>query len=120
MRLSQLDSISQAADHYLNAIEAFYEEADRIDRTIEFIQAGDILTSFSAMVRSIARGWYLQLNELPEGPESRYLYHVARDARVSGRAEELPRPELPVCNLDAWQQNAGVYSDMLETRIAGL
>ena len=32
--MAKLDSISQAADHYLNAIEAFYEEGNRIDRTI--------------------------------------------------------------------------------------
>ena len=29
--MAKLDSISQAADHYLNAIEAFFEETNRID-----------------------------------------------------------------------------------------
>ncbi len=33
--MAKLDGISQAADHYLNAIEAFYEETNRIDEAIE-------------------------------------------------------------------------------------
>jgi len=42
--MAQLDSISQAADHYLNAIEAFYEETNRLDRTIGHIESGSCST----------------------------------------------------------------------------
>ncbi len=41
--MAKLDSISQAADHYLNAIEAFYEETNRLDRTIGHIESGQFL-----------------------------------------------------------------------------
>ena len=44
--LAQLDSISQAADHYLNAIEAFYEESNRLDRTIAHIESGEMFREF--------------------------------------------------------------------------
>ena len=44
--LAKLESISQAADHYLNAIEAFYEETNRIDRTIGFIESGNFFSEF--------------------------------------------------------------------------
>ena len=74
--LGKLDSISQAADHYLNAIEAFYEEANRIDRTIGFIESGDIFNQFLADDPLDSTGWFWRLEQLPEGPESRYLYHM--------------------------------------------
>ena len=45
--MAKLDSISQAADHYLNAVEAFYEETNRIDRTIEHIETGALLDDLS-------------------------------------------------------------------------
>ena len=44
--MAKLDSISQAADHYLNAIEAFYEESHRIDAAIGKIQSGELMNSF--------------------------------------------------------------------------
>ena len=53
--------ISQAADHYLNAIEAFYEEANRIDRTIGFIESGDIFDEFLADDPFDSTGWYWRL-----------------------------------------------------------
>ena len=55
--LGKLDSISQAADHYVNAIEAFYEEINRIDKTIGFIEAGEIFEQFLAEGPSDGTGW---------------------------------------------------------------
>ena len=69
--LSKLDSNSQAADHYLNAVEAFYEETNRIDRTIEFIESGDMFDKFLEHGPTDSTGWYWQLNELPEGEGQR-------------------------------------------------
>ena len=55
VRAGELDAISQAADHYLNAIEAFYEETNRIDRTIDHIESGEILRRVSSRtIRSTA------------------------------------------------------------------
>ena len=66
--------MSQAADHYLNAIEAFYEETNRIDRMIGMIESGEIFDYFLAEDPHGTTGWYWRLEELPEGPEARYLY----------------------------------------------
>jgi tetratricopeptide (TPR) repeat protein len=74
--MAKLDSISQAADHYLNAIEAFYEETARIDQTIERIESGALFDEFLAQDPMGTTGWYWTLESLPEGPESRYLFHL--------------------------------------------
>ena len=74
--LAELDSVSQAADHYMNAIEAFYEETNRIDLAITNIQSGALLNEFLDSDQDQTTGWYWKLEELPDGPESRYLYHL--------------------------------------------
>ena len=42
--MAKLDAIAQAADHYMNAIEAFYEETNRIDQAIYRIENGEYLS----------------------------------------------------------------------------
>ena len=56
--MAKLDSISQAADHYLNAIEAFYEEINRLDRTIAHIESGDLFDEFLSTGPLDSTGWF--------------------------------------------------------------
>jgi hypothetical protein len=114
--LAQLDAISQAADHYLNAIEAFHEETDRIDRTIGFIESGEIFDRFLAGDPLDSTGWYWRLDELPDGPESRYLYHLLATHEFQEGLKNYRDLSYLHGNLDAWQQNVDVYAYMLETR----
>lgn len=115
--LSELESISQSADHYLNAVEAFYEETDRIDRTIDFVESGDMFAKYLVDSPDDSSGWYWQINELPEGPESKYLYHLlATHAFQEGLKNYRDLTYLNE-NLDQWQQSINVYSAMLETRL---
>ena len=115
--LSQLESNSQAADHYLNAVEAFYEETNRIDRTIEFIESGDMFDKFLEDGPTDSTGWYWQLNELPEGPESRYLYHLLAKHSFQEGLKNYRDLNYLHGNLDSWQESVSVYSAMLETRL---
>ena len=115
--LAKLDSISQAADHYLNAIEAFYEETNRIDRTIGFIESGDIFDEFLADDPLDSTGWYWRLEELPEGPEARYLYHLLATHEFQESLKNYRDLNYLHNNLDQWQQSVTVYENMLETRL---
>jgi len=115
--LAKLESISQAADHYLNAIEAFYEESNRIDRTIGFIESGDIFDEFLADDPLDSTGWYWRLEELPEGPEARYLYHLLATHEFQEGLKNYRDLNYLNQNLSDWQQNVDVYANMLETRI---
>lgn len=115
--LAKLDSISQAADHYLNAIEAFYEEANRIDRTIGFIESGEIFQDFLSDDPLDSTGWYWRLEELPEGPEGRYLYHLLATHEFQEGLKNYRDLNYLYSNLDEWQQSVGVYENMLDTRL---
>jgi tetratricopeptide (TPR) repeat protein len=114
--LAKLDSISQAADHYLNAIEAFYEETNRIDRTIGFIESGDIFNQFLAEDPRDSTGWFWRLEELPGGAESRYLYHLLATHEFQEGLKNYRDLNYLHKNLDTWQSNVDVYAFMLETR----
>jgi hypothetical protein len=115
--LAKLDSISQAADHYLNAMEAFYEESNRIDRTIGFIESGGVFNQFLADDPLDSTGWYWRLEELPQGPEARYLYHLLATDEFQEGLKNYRDLDYLNKNLEGWQQNVDVFANMLETRI---
>jgi len=114
--MARLDSISQAADHYLNAIEAFYEETNRLDRTIAHIESGDMFDQFLDDGPFDSTGWYWRLEALPEGPEARYLFHILATHKFQEGLKNFRDLNFLLQNLDDWQQNVEVYSNMLETR----
>jgi hypothetical protein len=115
--LAKLDSISQAADHYLNAIEAFYEEINRIDRTIGFIESGEMFDRFIEDDPLDSTGWYWRMEELPDGPEARYLFHVLATHEFQEGLKNYRDLNYLHRNLDTWQRNVDVYANMLETRL---
>jgi len=114
--MAKLDSISQAADHYLNAVEAFYEETNRIDQTIEHIETGALLDDFLDEDPLETTGWYWKLDQLPEGPESRYLFHLLATHSFQEGLKNYRDLNYLRRNLADWQKNVGVYRNMLDTR----
>ncbi len=114
--MAKLDSISQAADHYLNAIEAFYEESNRLDRTISRIETGEFFEEFVANDPLSDTGWYWDLEELPAGAEGRYLYHLMATHEFQEGLKNYRDLTYLYRNLDTWQQNVDVYANMIETR----
>ena len=115
--LSELESISQAADHYLNAVEAFYEETSRIDQTIAFVESGDMFAKFLDENPTNSSGWYYAIDDLPEGPETRYLYHLLATHTFQEGLKNYRDMNYLQQNLEEWEQNLEVYGAMLETRL---
>lgn len=114
--MARLDSISRAADHYLKAIDTFHEEAERIDLTIARVEQGALLEDFLAQDTSAATGWYWKLDELPDGVEARYLYHVLATHAFQEGLKNYRDLRYLSRNLERWRQNVDVFRDMLETR----
>ena len=114
--MAKLDAISQAADHYLNAIEAFHEESNRLDRTIGFIESGDFFDQFIADDSFNSSGWYWNLQELPEGPEARYIFHLLATHQFQEGLKNYRDLNYLDRNIEHWLQNVDVFENMLETR----
>jgi hypothetical protein len=114
--MAKLESISQAADYYLNAVEAFYEEGNRIDQAIYRIESGEYLGEFLAQDPLDTTGWYWKLDALPEGMESRFLFHLLATHRFQEGLKNYRDLSYLWRNLDEWQQSIDVYRAMLDTR----
>lgn len=114
--LAKLEATSQAADHYVNAVEAFVEEAQAIDLAIDDIRSGRMVEALLAEDRGSAMGWYWQLESLPRATESRYLYHLLASHRFQEALKNYRDLRLLERNLYDWRDSLEVFSDMLETR----
>ncbi|MDH4054237.1 MAG: tetratricopeptide repeat protein [Gammaproteobacteria bacterium] len=114
--MAKLDSMGQAADHYLNAIEAFYEETNRLDQTIAHIESGQLFDEFLEADPADSAGWYWQLKQLPEGPEARYLFYILASHKFQEGLKNYRDLNYLHKNLDGWQGSIEVYENMLETR----
>lgn len=114
--MAKLDSISQAADHYLNAIEAFNEESQRVDQMIEEIRSGELFELLLEEDATGTTGWYWNLDKLPEGPESRYLFHLLSTHEFQEGLKNFRDLSYLANNLDGWQASVDVFTNMLETR----
>jgi len=114
--MAKLDSISQAADHYLNAIEAFYEETNRLDRTIARIESGAMFDEFLSIDTASGSGWSWQHSHLPSGAEARYLFHLLAKHEFQEGLNNFRDLHFLHRNLDTWQGTVEVYGTMLETR----
>ncbi|MEX0708536.1 MAG: tetratricopeptide repeat protein [Woeseia sp.] len=116
--MAKLESISQAADFYLDAIEAFYEEGSRIDLAIGELQSGKLLEEFLYQDASASTGWHWSLANLPRGTESQYLYHLLATHEFQEGLKNYRDLDYLARNLETWQDNLDVYGNMLATRMA--
>ena len=114
--MARLDSIGQAADHYVTAIETFHEETRRIDQTIERIEQGSLIDYFLTENSNEATGWYWKLDALPQGTESRYLYHLLATHRFQEGLKNYRDLHYLARNLAEWQESVDVFRSMLDTR----
>ena len=114
--LAKLDANKQAADYYLDAIEAFHEELNRLDQSIESIRDGRLLAAVLDGDSSDAMGWYWRLRELPDAPETRYLYELMASHRFQEGLKNYRDLMFMRANLDHWNESLVAFDDILATR----
>jgi len=73
----KLDAASQSAEYYEQAVTSFDAEGTKLDEAIGRIQNGNMLDSLLGKNDDDTHyGWFWQLRNVPDAPESRYLYTV--------------------------------------------
>ena len=116
---AQLGADKQAADHYVDAIDAFNSEIVRLSSSIESIENGDLITRLLGDGDGVANetsGWYWRLDQIPDSVESRYLYELLASNRFQEGLKNY-RDLLQVNrNLDRWVESLGAFDDILDTR----
>jgi tetratricopeptide (TPR) repeat protein len=116
---AQLGADKQAADHYVDAIEAFSSEIVRLTQSIDSIEKGELITELLGKHEDAANeasGWYWRLERIPDSIESRYLYELLASNRFQeGLKNYRDLVELNR-NLDRWTESLGAFDDILDTR----
>jgi hypothetical protein len=114
---AQLDADRQAEDYYLQAVSAFEQESQRIDESIAAIRGGRLLDAILDNDQPDKQaGWYWQLANLPDAPETRYLYHLLATHEFQEGLKNYRDLRLMERNLAAWQLSVEAFDDMVETR----
>jgi len=119
---AQLGADKQAADHYVDAIEAFSSEIVRLTQSIDAIEKGELITELLGKREDVANeasGWYWRLERIPDTVESRYLYELLASNRFQeGLKNYRDLVELNR-NLDRWTESLSAFDDILDTRQRG-
>jgi hypothetical protein len=113
---SQLDANKQAAEQYMLAVEAFGQEARRIDQSIAAIRNGQLLDAIVANDKGDQVGWYWQLQNLPDAPETRYLYHLLASHEFQEGLKNFRDLKLMQRNLATWSLSVAAFESMVDTR----
>jgi hypothetical protein len=119
----RLGAKAQAVEYYEKAIASFGEESGRIDASIGRIRSGDLLAELLPPAQEgdtakpvMPRGWGWQLQALPDGPESRYLYPLLAGNDFQEGLKNFRDLDYLGSTLLRWDENMVVYSDMVEAR----
>lgn len=113
---AQLDANEQAAEQYMFAVQAFSDEAQRIDQSIASIRSGRLLDAIVANDKADQVGWYWQLQRLPDAPETRYLYHLLASHEFQEGLKNYRDLRLMQRNLATWSLSVDAFEDMVDTR----
>jgi Tetratricopeptide repeat len=118
----KLNANAQAADYYERAIESFNSEDGRLDAAIARIDKGDMLERVLAAdqerdsERAPRAGWFWQLKDLPDAPESRYLYAVLAGHDFQEGLKNYRDMVFLRGTLAHWSDSMDAYEDMISTR----
>lgn len=113
---AQLDATKLAAEQYTLAVNAFDEESRRIDQSIASIRSGRLLDAILENDKRDNVGWYWQLQNLPDAPETRYLYHLLASHEFQEGLKNYRDLKLMRRNLAAWESSVTAFGDMIDTR----
>lgn len=114
----KMNANAQAAEYYESAVKSFDAENVRLDNAIGAIQRGDMLERVLKQERNEEKqfGWSWQLKNLPEAPESRYLYTLLAGNDFQEGLKNYRTLVAMGGTLERHEDDMIAYQDMIETR----
>jgi tetratricopeptide (TPR) repeat protein len=108
----------EAVTRYERALDSFDAEIDRLGSAIGRIRGGALVPTLLAGDRDELGRWYWQLQAVPEGDDSRYLYHLLAGHEFQEGVKNYRDLNALGRYLDRWRENLAIYADMVEAREA--
>ncbi len=112
----KLQAASQSAEYYEQAVTSFDAESVKLDEAIGRIQSGNMLDSLLGKDDDAHYGWFWQLRNVPDAPESRYLYTVLAGHDFQEGLKNYRDLAFLGKTLDRWAESMQAFSNMIDTR----
>ena len=113
----KLEAASQSAEYYERAVTSFDAEGAKLDGAIGRIQSGNMLDSLLGKNDDDTHyGWFWQLRNVPDAPESRYLYTVLAGHDFQEGLKNYRDLAYLGKTLDHWAESMQAFSNMTDTR----
>src|SRR5687768_6575404 len=113
---AKLNANAQAAENYEKAIASFDSETLNIDNSIAEINDGTMLDKLLQRDGNDHYGWFWQLKDVPNAPESRYLYHLLAGHDFQEGLKNYRDLAFLGGTLARWQDSIIAFDDMIATR----
>ncbi|HZE92757.1 MAG TPA: hypothetical protein VE029_13770 [Rhizobacter sp.] len=113
---AELKAFGPALDGYNEAIAAFERERVGLDESIAAIRAGKLVDGLLERNPGEEMGWFWNIRELPDMPHVGHLAPVLAQHQFQEAFKNLRDLRFLSKNLAQWQDNIGVFSDMLANR----
>ncbi len=113
----KLNANAQAAQFYETAIKSFDDEAQQIDTAVARIGDGHMIDDLlGADPQADQQGWFWQLKQLPDAPQSRYLYSLLADNDFQEGLKNYRDLGYLGGTLKRWDESMDAYRAMIDTR----
>ena len=112
----KLEANAQSAQDYESALTSFAAEQTALDGAIGRIQSGKMLDELLADDEQTHYGWFWQLRNLPDEPESRYLYTIMAGHDFQEGLKNYRDLTFLGSTLDVWSDSTQAFGDMIDTR----
>ena len=112
----KLNANAQSAEFYETAVEQFGSEDKKLDEAIGRIQDGKMIDDALSADKDGHHGWFWQLKDVPEAPESRYLYVLLAGHDFQEGLKNYRDLGFMGKTLDKWGDNMEAFADMIDTR----
>jgi tetratricopeptide (TPR) repeat protein len=116
--LGKLGAYRQALAKYEEAITIYTREMARLDASIAAIRAGKLTALLLQGDPVEEMGWFWQLQQLPDVPESHYLAQLMAGHDFQEALKNYRDLRFMQARLDLWSSDIDTYRDMLATRRA--
>ncbi len=112
----KLDAAAQSAEYYEQAVASFDAEGVKLDEAIGRIQSGNMLDTLLGSDKDSHYGWFWQLRNVPDAPESRYLYTVLAGHDFQEGLKNYRDLSYLGKTLDRWADSMEAFENMIDTR----
>ena len=114
----KLGAYGKAANLYNHAMDVFAREITGLDDSIKSIRTGKFLTALLDEKSSKDKNWVVNLRELPDSPETRYILELMASHNFQESYKNYKDLAELRHHIDKWLSDLRVYEEMIEIRRA--